>query len=209
MMSEVEIPSRSSAHSAVIRLMNDKRRYRRIEIRLGARFLTEDHREGAGHVINMSAGGVYIASDLSVRLREEVVVYVDAIGRMEGRVVRVTEEGFAVHFAATTLKRERIAEKLTWEWNRDQLHLGEERKYERVATHQPTQFFTSDGRELPCTVLDMSMSGLSIEVAARPPLGEIVTIGSMRGRVVRHHDRGIGIEFLTQYAAPPLTGRAS
>ena len=30
----------------------------------------------------------------------------------------------------------------------------------------------------------------------RPPIGEFVLIGQMAGRVVRHHDTGIGITFV-------------
>ncbi len=31
----------------------------------------------------------------------------------------------------------------------------------------------------------------------RPPIGEVVLIGQMAGRVARHHETGIAIEFVT------------
>ena len=42
-------------------------------------------------------------------------------------------------------------------------------------------------------------SGVSLKTDARPPLGEVVLIGQMAGKVVRHHETGIAIEFV----APP------
>jgi hypothetical protein len=40
------------------------------------------------------------------------------------------------------------------------------------------------------------LSGVSLKTDARPPLGEIVLIGQTAGRVARHHETGIAIEFV-------------
>ena len=53
-----------------------------------------------------------------------------------------------------------------------------------------------DGRELPCRIIDLSLTGVSLEIAARPAIGEFVMIGRMRGRVARHHATGVAVEFL-------------
>jgi len=45
-------------------------------------------------------------------------------------------------------------------------------------------------------VLDLSVSGVSLKTNMRPPIGEFVLIGQMAGRVARHHEQGIGIEFV-------------
>ena len=47
-----------------------------------------------------------------------------------------------------------------------------------------------------CEVLDLSLSGVSLRTETKPPIGEVVLIGQMAGRVARHHDSGIGIEFV-------------
>jgi hypothetical protein len=46
-----------------------------------------------------------------------------------------------------------------------------------------------------CEVLDLSLSGLSLKTMVKPPLGEVITIGHVSGRVVRHHESGIAVEF--------------
>ena len=53
-----------------------------------------------------------------------------------------------------------------------------------------------DGEIVNCEVLDLSLSGVSLGTEMRPPIGEFVLIGQMAGRVVRHHDTGIGITFV-------------
>ena len=47
-----------------------------------------------------------------------------------------------------------------------------------------------------CEILDISLQGMSLQTQSRPPVGEIVKLGVTSGRVVRHHDDGIGVQFL-------------
>jgi hypothetical protein len=47
-------------------------------------------------------------------------------------------------------------------------------------------------------MLDISLSGVSVATTIRPPVGELVFISQMTGRVARHHDTGIGIEFVSR-----------
>ncbi len=49
------------------------------------------------------------------------MAYLDNLGRLEGTVARTFEGGFAVEIKASTQKRERIANLLTWYINRDLL----------------------------------------------------------------------------------------
>ena len=47
-----------------------------------------------------------------------------------------------------------------------------------------------------CRVIDVSLSGASVACAVKPPLGTMVILGRMRGRVVRHHEQGIALQFV-------------
>jgi PilZ domain-containing protein len=91
-------------------------------------------------------------------------------------------------------KRERIANLLTWYAN---LEIGaEERQHERVAPRIAAQkLILPNGDVHDCRVLDVSLSGASIATAVKPPLNTVVVLGRPRGRVVRHHDQGIAIQF--------------
>ena len=41
----------------------------------------------------------------------------------------------------------------------------------------------------------MSLGGAQVAVEIRPPIGPEVSIGRMSGRIVRHTEEGIGIQF--------------
>jgi len=47
-----------------------------------------------------------------------------------------------------------------------------------------------------CRVIDVSLSGASVACAVKPPAGTVVILGRMRGRVVRHHDQGVALQFV-------------
>ena len=46
--------------------------------------------------------------------------------------------------------------------------------------------------------MDISASGVSLKTDVRPAIGEFVLIAQMAGRIARHHEQGIGIEFVGQ-----------
>jgi len=70
------------------------------------------------------------------------------------------------------------------------------RRHDRTPAKGFTRFTRSDGEMVKCEVLDLSLSGVSVKTDSRPPVGEFVLIGQMAGRVARHHDEGVGIEFV-------------
>ncbi|MFT7758982.1 UNVERIFIED_CONTAM: PilZ domain-containing protein, partial [Salmonella enterica subsp. enterica serovar Enteritidis] len=74
----------------------------------------------------------------------------------------------------------------------------EDRRHQRIAPRNPiAKLGMADGREYPCRIIDLSISGAAVEIRMRPALHSQVVLGSMRGRVVRHFEEGIAIEFAT------------
>jgi len=45
-------------------------------------------------------------------------------------------------------------------------------------------------------VIDISQSGVAVATDQRPEIGALVTVGKTAGRVVRHLEEGIAIEFI-------------
>ena len=179
------------------KLIPDRRRHRRVRLRLLGRFMRADEREYPCQVINISAGGIALKAPVAGEIGERVVCYIDEIGRIEGEIVRTFAEGFAVRIHATAHKREKLASQLTWLINRDKLNLANLRAHDRYPPNKPHTTITySDGTSTPCRVLDISLSGASVAVDPRPVRGQEVTLGRMRGRVVRHHEQGVGIQFV-------------
>jgi hypothetical protein len=47
-----------------------------------------------------------------------------------------------------------------------------------------------------CRIINVSLSGSSVACAVKPPIGTQVVLGRMRGRVVRHHEQGLALQFV-------------
>ena len=127
---------------------------------------------------------------------EKVIAYIDHIGRVEGVVTRTLDDGFAMTVIASERKKDKLAAQLTWLANKHELDLPEDRRHERVAPRNPMSVLKlTDGRQYQCRIIDLSLSGAAIEIDVKPALGVQVTLGTMRGQVVRHFEDGVAIEF--------------
>lgn len=174
----------------------ERRNFQRVRIKIYGRFMLEDRSEHPCQVIDMSPGNVALRADRQGAPGEKVIAYLDHIGRIEGVVTRTMEDGFAMTVIASERKKDKLAAQLTWLANKHELDLPEDRRHERVAPRNPmTTLQLSDGRQYQCRIIDLSLSGAAVEIDVRPALGVQVTLGTMRGRVVRHFEEGVAIEF--------------
>ena len=181
---------------SVLPRIAERRRHQRVKVNLLGRFMLENKTEYPCQVINMSPGGVAMIAPVRGEIGEHVIAYIDHIGRVEGRIVRKIEGGFAITIDATIRKRDKLAAQLTWLANRHILDLPEDRRHERRQPKNPiTKLILEDGSEYICRVMDLSLSGAAIKTKARPTVGKAVRIGKIRARVVRHLEDGLAVEF--------------
>ena len=179
----------------------ERRRFVRVQVDLVARlFVPGDGREAKCKVVDLSPGGAQLACEFVPAADTNIILYIDGFGRFEGLVVRPDESTFGVKFNCSALKRERVAEQLTLYMNRGEVDESLLRRHDRTPTKGFARFTRANGDILACEVVDLSLSGVSLKTDARPPLGEVVLIGQMAGKVVRHHEEGIAIEFVGQPA---------
>lgn len=175
---------------------DDRRRHQRVRLSLLGRFMLENRREYPCQTADMSPGSAALIAPVAGAIGERVVAYIDHVGRIEGKVWRVYDGGFAMSIISTPRKKDKLAAKLTWLANRYHLNLAEDRRHERIlpATTM-ARLFLPDGRDYASRILDLSLSGASVALDARPPIGSPVRVGVIRGTVVRHAEEGIAIEF--------------
>lgn len=184
--------------AVIARAKADRRRYRRVDLDLPGRiFMPDEQREEVCKIFDLSAGGARIGCDFDLPAGTSVILYIDSFGRFEGTIVRLTGGDFGVQFNCPVLKRERIAEQLTIFLNKQYVDETALRRHDRKPTRGLARFTRANGEVVQCEVLDLSLSGVSLQTAARPPLGEVVLIGQMAGRVARHHASGVAVEFIT------------
>ncbi len=176
----------------------ERRRHGRVKVRLPGRFMRASREEFACMTINMSPGGVAFESEEEVDVGERIVSYVEQIGRLEGRVVREFEGGFAIAMKLSPPKRERLAVQLTWLANRFALGLPEDRRHERIRPrHIRTTLILPRGREVLATIVDISQSGVALTLShpVNPSVGTPVVVGATPGQIVRSFGDGVAVEF--------------
>jgi hypothetical protein len=179
-------------------LSEERRRHQRVKVNLLGRYMLADRREFPCQVTNMSPGGMALIAPVSGAAGERVIAYVDHLGRLEGTIARTFENGFAMTISATLRKRDKLAAQLTWLANRNILNLPEDRRHGRFVPKRPlTRLVLPNGVNLSCRVIDLSLSGAAIAIAAdmRPAIGAIVMVGKAQARVVRHIEDGFAVEF--------------
>lgn len=175
----------------------EKRDFQRVAIDLSGRLMLENREEYDCRVVDMSPGDVRLSTSALPRPGERVIAYIEHLGRLEGTVIEVRDLEFIIELHATERKREKLAAQLTWIANKHELGLPEDRRHERVSPRQSRSELTlDDGRKYPCRIIDLSLSGAAVDIEVRPALGTPVTLGHMRGRVVRQFREGVAIEFL-------------
>ncbi|XAT72050.1 PilZ domain-containing protein [Rhodopseudomonas sp. P1] len=175
----------------------ERRRFQRVKVHLLGRYMLPDRREFPCQVINMSPGGLALLAPGIGNVGDRVIAYLDHVGRVEGKITRIIDNGFAMSLAATPRKRDKLAAQLTWLANRDILNLPEDRRHDRIVPRNPIAVLTlDDGSRMSCRIIDMSRSGAAIAAEQRPPLNSQVLLGRVASRVVRHLDDGFALEFV-------------
>ena len=155
----------------------ERRRHQRVKVRLAGRFMRSDRLEFDCESIDASPGGIAFSSDAGVQPGERIVAYLNQIGRVEGTVARHFYGGFAIQMKLPPLKREKLADQLTWLANRQVLGMPEDRRHERIAPRERNTTLTlPGGREHLARIIDVSRSGVALAVDVTPPIGTPVTV---------------------------------
>jgi hypothetical protein len=182
--------------AVILPLAEERRRFQRVRVNLLGRYMLADRREFPCQVTDMSPGGMALIAPVSGQVGERVIAYVDHVGRLEGVIARLFQNGFAMTVSATTRKRDKLAAQLTWLANRHILNLPEDRRHGRFTPRNPmARLIMPNGVNVAVRVIDLSQSGAAIATKERPDIGALVTLGKAAGRVVRHLDDGFAIEF--------------
>ena len=129
----------------------------------------------------------------------------EEIGRLDGVTGEASENGVWVSFSMDGERRPRFIRLLRWLIQKESGQVAAARRHTRFAPRDPAARLTlPGGREQHCEVIDISLSGAGLRSRIKPSIGSPVTLGKMKGRVVRHFEDGFAIEFLTPLARSDL-----
>jgi len=174
----------------------ERRRFKRVAVTVhGKLFVPATGYEATCALANLSPAGTEITGEFDTLPNGPIVLYAEGFGRFEGQIIWHDAGKYGIKFNSTTLKQARTADQLA-RLNEGEAKPDSTRRHKREATKSLSRFTRENGNIVPCTVLDISTSGVSLGTSVRPQTGEFVLIGGMVGRVARHHENGIGIEFV-------------
>ncbi|HPE32260.1 MAG TPA: PilZ domain-containing protein [Parvularculaceae bacterium] len=176
---------------------NDYRRYRRIPVDLPARIVVNGIDEYQGVLVNISPGDLAVNVPAKVVVGDAAVVHASGLDVIEGTVVRVIPDGFALSFLLSRRRRATLTEQLMLRANAD---LSADLRDQRVS---PRHFVGEqrmvcrmpDGTSLFVKLLDRSVEGVSVDAPRKPEIGSVIHVGRTRAVVVRHTARGFAAVF--------------
>lgn len=169
-----------------------------VAVDLQGRMMRQDCTEQKCAIKYMSPTCALVTAAKMPIVGEHIVSYIDQVGRIEGHVIRISNQGFELSIYATARKKSKIAAQLTWLANKHEPGLEENRRHDRtIPRNINSEVRLEDGRTCPCRIMNVSMSGAAIEIDVIPELNTFVWLGFIKGRVIRQFETGISIEFNT------------
>lgn len=182
----------------------DRRENIRIVVSLEGRYTLSTKRDGNGNlrhfacrVLNMSADALFMAVPVPGPVGDRVVTHLDHFGRLDGRILRCTENGLVSRLSASRADREAYVAKLGWYERYKNHDVIDQRAHKRMYPRDPiSTLLLPDGSRMACFVIDMSVSGVAVSADYLPLPGAILTVGDVIGRVVRIFEEGFALNFL-------------
>jgi hypothetical protein len=175
----------------------EQRAYERIATALaGKLFVPAEEATLECQVVNLSGGGACVHCAEPPPLDSFVVLYVDGFGRFECVATRYVEGELGLRFVCREAKRQRLLRDIASYVDGGATDITRLRRHPRISSVSVGYFQRPDGEQVRCDVLDISLQGISLRTEGRPPVGEIINLGRTWGRVIRHHQDGIAIQFL-------------
>ncbi len=178
----------------------ERRRYPRVAVEAKGRFLAPDGSEHECSLRDISIGGIAVTSPVPLSVGAVIIVYLDDFGRFEGKIARLFDGGFAIETAISGPRRERLQQRLEALARGEKIDVSARRAFARyvpgeAGLEESSVLTMTDGSSIPCRIIDMSLGGAQVAVEPRPVIGTHVSIGRMEGRIVRHTEEGVGIQF--------------
>jgi len=98
-----------------------------------------------------------------------------------------------MRIVGTAEDRNKVAGKIAW--MAEQAHGGRQAPQALYAREPDSAVRQSNGAMAPCQIIDYSVSGAGVISDLEPPIGTVIKLGTVFGRVVRKFTGGFAIEF--------------
>jgi hypothetical protein len=184
----------------------EKRGYPRVPTAIPATILVFTEEEAIDCLVtDLSASGAGIQYDRASPSTERVCrLDISWFGTFEGITIRDGGNSFGVRFLIGEAERLHLLGKLT---KFVEVGLSPTTDDDTIEMLHPKLLFkTTRGDHHFCEVLNITLRGVYLKSQVRPPLGELVRVGNMYGRINSHHEEGLGVAFVSLVRSPDRSG---
>lgn len=186
----------------------DRRVWRREKITLPAKlFVPSTEIEIDCIVTDLSPGGAGIDAIILPAVGTKIVLYVEGFDRFSGSIARIRKDGAGIKFDCSESKQARTAEKIYCYLIGEPLPKTSTRSTRRAALPTARALRRDNGETAGFDVIDISLTGAALRTRSRPAIGEVITIGTVKGRVVRYIEDGFAVEFARPTPSKVLAAR--
>jgi hypothetical protein len=156
-----------------------------------------ERREFSCRTVDISCYDLAVMVPVSGPIGERVIASFNELGKLEGQIVRLNDDGFVMSLVLAEEQRERLVARILWLEMRKHLNLPDDRRHKRfVPKHPHSSVMLADGRVCDCFVMDMSASGVAVSAEIEPKIGDVLAVGKVIGRVVRIFREGFAVRFI-------------
>ncbi len=182
----------------------NRRQFERTEIDLNVRFISKEDLEASGKLLDVSEGGLAMATESSANIGDPVIAYPEGLGRLSGVVKRKFEGGVAIEFELSEAQRTYLKKRIHSAVSGvPYIRLLEHRAHKRISLNLASEAQEAGSNEtFQCEIVDISETGGRVRAQTKPAIGAEVRVGSLKGLVQRHTADGFAIEF--NAAATPV-----
>jgi len=159
-------------------------------------------------VTALSKDRMTIEASVDGEVGQTVIVYINELGRLEGKIARLTAKGFSASLSVTTLAAAKFAERFLKMAADNELHFIPERRREPRVGLDGVEVGIEGPKARRCRIANISALGAEIAIGDnKPEIGNLIKIGNMRAKVVRHSEAGIAVEFTDNADNPKMADR--
>ncbi len=127
---------------------------------------------------------------------EALTVAFQPLGILRGEILRRVDSGFIMSFDVDEAERETLEARIHWLKRKALRAVHERRAHKRVIPRETrSRLVVGAGQFADCFIMDMSRSGVAVSADIKPPVGTLVGVGAVPGRVIRHFECGFAVQF--------------
>lgn len=144
---------------------------------------------------SISTREIVLMAPVIGQVGEAVSLAFQDLGIIRGVVARQLDGGFAVEIRCTDAERAALGGRIQWLKRKVARAVDDRREHRRVLPREPRATLMLDSGPVECLIIDMSRSGVAVSADVVVPLGSLVSLGAVSGKVVRYVEAGFAVQF--------------